>query len=322
MICTAIFAMLSFFVPPAITTIYYHNNVAFTDPEWTMNYLPSSQIINLINEMKTLKIKYQMIDLGFFDKFFDSGHWHPVIDGSMDAIHAALLPKWLAFSRIYAPEMKLLGVVNGNTYLHVLGTEYGDVTPAIPQTQMHENIAAHCQYLINVFRLDGIVLDFEPLTNASTADYIKLIETIRNKIDADKLIVVCGSIDLTVLNSAYISAYKDKVDIFLSMNYDTGLITDTTYKSYVSYSVKLISDVFKNSSTRYVPLGPGKYPEKPMHNMVENSHNHSLAVVDAIARGAVIYGSGVWWFPGIVESATDKADFLQYWVNQYTPQSD
>ena len=296
-----------------------HRNVTFTDPWWTMRYLGSERITMLVNDMRGIKIKYQMIDLGFFDRDLTQARpqWHPVIDGSMDDIHTRYLRRWLDYSRRLAPEMKFLGVINGNTNLHVLGTRFQGMTPAVSQAQMHENIAAHSRYLINTYGLDGIVLDFEPLTRASTAAYVRLVEAVRNKIGEDKLIVICASIDPAYLDSATISAYRDKVDIFLSMNYDTGLAAEAEYIKHVSDSVLLISDVFKNSSTRVVPLGPGVYAYNQYHTAAENARTHSLAVIDAIARGAEIYASGLWWFAGARQQPrTGYYDFLTYWVNQ------
>ncbi|MDR2640274.1 MAG: hypothetical protein LBC61_02885 [Candidatus Peribacteria bacterium] len=128
-----------------------------------MNNYVSEGIDNIINEMKALKIKYQMIDLGFFDKttaIDENGQdeIHSEINGSMDEIHTLNLQEWINVSRALAPEIKLLGVVNGNTGLHIFveETEIKGVsyTPNVTKSTMYENIANHCKYLVDTYDLD------------------------------------------------------------------------------------------------------------------------------------------------------------------------
>lgn len=307
------------------STAYYNNNITFTSPYWTMNNYVSEGIDNIINEMKALKIKYQMIDLGFFDKttaIDENGQdeIHSEINGSMDEIHTLNLQEWINVSRALAPEIKLLGVVNGNTGLHIFveETEIKGVsyTPNVTKSTMYENIANHCKYLVDTYDLDWITLDFEPLYNVATEDYIELIDLIRNKIWPDKIIALCSTIDSNALADANIALYRNKVDMYISMDYDTAKTTEDEYISYVAGNVKRISDVLKGSTTRYVPLWPWVYNNSEWHTIAENSRTHSTALENAITSGAEIFGSGVWWFPGVMNSTEDKSNFLEYWVNK------
>ncbi|MGO4180551.1 glycoside hydrolase family 18 protein [Paenibacillus sp. TAF43_2] len=320
----------------SVDNSYRENNVTFTNPEWVMSPQTDAFIQNVISKMNNYKIKYQMIDAGFFDRDSTTGQYEDEdgqpIDGTMSWYAYDELENWVNKSRQYAPNMKLIGVVNGNKWLHVQGVPYTDRnnvlhTPAVSKSAMHDNIASHCAFLVNYYGLDGINLDFEPVSaGTASIDYRQLIQKVRAAIGPNKHLSIDGNPFSNYMPDNEIAQFGALLDMIVMMNYDTADLTvsaypanpSTTnaanYKLAMKENIKRISNALP-ASCAFIPLGPGVYNLTDSHQSYENAQNHSVAVNDAILEGARVAGSGVWWFNGSMNNVAETQQFTDYWIN-------
>ncbi|QJD87763.1 glycoside hydrolase family 18 protein [Cohnella herbarum] len=312
------------------------NNVTFTNPEWVMAPQTDAFIQNVIGKMNAYKIKYQMIDVGFFDKDAATGQFEDTlgqqIDGTMSWYAYDELQNWVDKSRQYAPGMKLIGVVNGNKWLHVQALPFTDRnnvlhTPSVSKSDMHDAIAAHCAFLVNYYGLDGINLDFEPVTAGTpSSDYRELIQKVRTAIGPNKNLSIDGNPFAAYMPDNEIAQFGALLDMIVMMDYDTADLAsapypsnpsttnETNYKLAIKENIKRISSALP-ASCSLIPLGPGKYSLSDSHQAYENAQSHSIAINDAIMEGARVAGSGVWWFDGSMNDATETQRFADYWIN-------
>jgi Chitinase len=325
--------------PGAHNNNYRQNNITYMNPEWVMYPQSDAFIRAKVNQMKQLKIKYQMIDVGFFDKIAGTNTFDDqkggAIDGSMDPAAYARLAQWVKKCRVYDPDMKLIASVNGNQKLHIQTKvnvdRNGSHTPIIDKTAMHAKIAEFCGYLIANFGLDGINLDFEPISAGEPGkDYRQLIQEVRKAIGNTKQLSICGNIFETAMPDPELQQYAPLLDMMVIMDYDTADQGDSpypdddyttnkdNYQLAIKENVIRISKVLRATGCELVPMGPGKYANNEWHPAYENAMNHSIAVNDAIAAGALVAGSGIWWFDGVSKDAGEMESFLKYWVHGAT----
>lgn len=314
------------------------NNVTYLNPEWVMYPQSTDFIMNVLNNMENYGIKYQMIDAGFFDRVAGTATFEDtvggLIDGTMDANAYSELSNWVAQSRLHKPNMKLIGSVSGNSYLHTKVTEYYDRNdvlhiPSIDKATMHDRVAAHCKYLVDTFGLDGINIDFEPLIPGSASDdYRLLIGKIRTQIGPNKELSIAGSLFPDAMPDNEITQFGELLDMIVVLDYDTGSGTDigpapypanfytsnaASYKIAVKENIKRYSAALP-ANCKLIPLGPGVYNNTLYHSDYENALNHSLALNSAILEGARVDGSGVWWFADTMENGSETKYFIDYWV--------
>jgi hypothetical protein len=315
---------------------YRENNVTFTNPEWVMSPQTNVFIQDVITKMNNYKIKYQMIDVGFFDRDSTTGQYEDVdgqpIDGTMSWYAYDELENWVNKSRLYAPNMKLIGVVNGNKSLHVQSVPYTDKnnvvhTPAVSKATMHDNIAAHCAFLVNYYGLDGINLDFEPVSaGTASTDYRQLIQKVRTAIGPNKHLSIDGNPFSAYMPDNELAQFGALLDMIVMMDYDTADLSAPAYPENPSttnatnYKLAMKENIIRISNAlpatcAFIPLGPGDYTLTDYHKTYENAQNHSVAVNDAILAGARVAGSGVWWFNNSMNNATETQQFTDYWIN-------
>ncbi|NEW04977.1 hypothetical protein GK047_02955 [Paenibacillus sp. SYP-B3998] len=317
---------------------YRQKNVTFTNPDWVMFPQTDASIQNVITNMKTYKIKYQMIDVGFFDRVAGTATYEDTVggavDGTADPAAYATLSNWVAKSRSYDPTMKLIGSINGNSSLHVQAVPYSDNkgvihTPTVSKAVMHDRIAAHAKYLVDTFGLDGIDMDFEPLgPGARSEDYRLLIQKVRAAIGPTKHLSICGNPFSLYMPDNELTQFGALLDMIVFMDYDTGDTSGTapypanpyttdaaSYQLAIKDNVKRISNALSTTNCELLPLGQGISRLTQWHQAYENAMNHSIAVNNAISEGAKVAGSGVWWFEGAMNDATETQQFINYWIN-------
>ncbi|WP_053372829.1 S-layer homology domain-containing protein [Paenibacillus sp. FJAT-27812] len=325
--------------PPAYRT----NNVTFLNPEWVMFPRTDNFIQQTVNKMTSYQIKYQMIDVGFFDRIANTASFEDTveggaIDGTLDPAAYAELQHWVTVSRATNPDIELIGALSGNSFMHIQNLPWTDRngkvhTPAVDKATMQDNIAAKAKYFVETFGLDGINIDFEPLrSGASANDYRALIVKVREAIGPGKHLSICGNPFPQYMPDNEIAQYGALLDMIIMMDYDTGddtegdvpgipwpanpFTTDAeSYQLAIKDNTIRISNALKNTNCAFIPLGVGVDTIDIYHPAYENSMNHSIAVNDAIAAGAKVAGSGVWWWEKAKDDAVERQQFIDYWIN-------
>lgn len=298
------------------------NNITFISAEWTMYSYEESFIEEQLHLMQEADIKYQVIDLGYFDKDYESGNMEQPIAGEMNGKSTEYLERWLACSRETAPEIKNLAVLNGSTELHIAGKNHtisGEkYQPAESKTEMHKSIIAYAKYLLSNYQLDGLVLDFEPVLTKYAEDYASLLHRLRKEIGTGTPLFLCGAYSENLLDDKSILAFSEYADAYISMDYDSSCTNAAQYKKKVAKGVARIGKLLQDTDMEYYPIGPGNYADTSHHrSSVENAKSHSEAVLSAMQEKDVqIAGSGLWWWQGSVEDGTELQNFIQYWVEQ------
>ncbi|UKS25701.1 glycosyl hydrolase family 18 protein [Paenibacillus sp. HWE-109] len=321
-----------------VDSAYRQNNITYTNPEWVMTPQTNTFIQNVLTNMQTYKIKYQMIDVGFFDRVAGTATYEDTVggavDGTFDSAAYSQLANWVTKSRAYDPTMKLIGSINGNSFLHVQTVPYTDNngvlhTPTISKATMHDRIAAKAAELVNTYGLDGINLDFEPLgPGARSSDYRLLIQKVRNAIGPTKHLSICGNPFSLYMPDSELTQFGALLNMIVFMDYDTGDTSGTnpypanpyttdaaSYQLAIKDNVKRISNALSTTNCELLPLGQGVSRLTQWHQPYENALNHSIAVNNAISEGAKVAGSGVWWFEGAMNDATETQNFITYWIN-------
>lgn len=318
---------------------YRTNNVTFLNPEWVMFPRTDSFIQQTVEKMTSYQIKYQMIDVGFFDRVANTATFEDTvedgaIDGTLDPAAYAELQHWVTVSRATNPDIKLIGALSGNSFMHIQNLSWTDRfgnmhTPAVDKATMHDRIAAQAKYLVDTFGLDGINIDFEPLRSGSSAnDYRALIVKVRAAIGPGKHLSICGNPFPQYMPDHELTQYGALLDMIIMMDYDTGadepgapwpanpFTTDAeSYQLAIKENTIRISNALSSTNCQFIPLGVGVDTIDIYHPAYENSMNHSTAVNDAIAAGANVAGSGVWWWEKAKDDETEKQQFIDYWIN-------
>ncbi|BBH23221.1 hypothetical protein Back11_45660 [Paenibacillus baekrokdamisoli] len=321
--------------PPAYRT----NNVTFLNPEWVMFPRTDLFIQQTVNKMTSYQIKYQMIDVGFFDRVANTATFEDTIDGgaidgTLDPAAYAELQHWVTVSRATNPDIKLIGALSGNSFMHIQNLPWTDRkgvlhTPAVDKATMQDKIAAKAKYFVETFALDGINIDFEPLrSGASANDYRALIVKVRAAIGPGKHLSICGNPFPQYMPDSELSQYGALLDMIIMMDYDTGadepgdpwpanpFTTDAaSYQLAIKENTIRISNALSSTNCELIPLAVGVDDIDIYHPIYENSMNHSIAVNDAIAAGAKVAGSGVWWWEKSKDDETERQQFIDYWIN-------
>lgn len=295
------------------------NNVTFTDPYWTMPSETGFEITYLtasLEQMKKACIQNQLIDLGFFDRDYETGITNSPLTGSMNRASLTYLYEYLELSNEIAPGIQNIALFNG-TSEHINKTDSSGVY------LYHDEIVSYISAIVSEYNMDGVALDFEPVSRIDYSAYLSLLISIRNEL-GNLPIFICGNISIASdLNGnvqkkeAFIS-FIQEVDVFMSMDYDTGITNKQEYVQYISYHVYNNSLLFKETAThlQYIPLAPGYYEKSEWHDpSVETTTLHSQALQLSIELyDANISGSGVWWWKGAIDSVYEYEAFLDYWV--------
>jgi hypothetical protein len=168
--------------------------------------------------------------------------------------------------------------------------------------------------MIDTYGFSGVCLDFEPLLPKYESINIEFAQKLRQRLGPDKQIFICGP--LVVPSNSFLTVISQYVDFYISMDYDTGKNNANDYINLIVENVKKASEILKDTDMKLIPLAPGYYARSAYHDpAVENSKNHSDAPKIALAEGAVIYGSGIWWFKGAVDNGAEYDSFISNWVN-------
>lgn len=314
---------------------YRQNNVTYMNPEYIINKQEDAFIEDKMAKMKALNIKYQMIDVGFFDRIYGTATYednavsstdNPIdteINGSFDPRAYVELSHWVSKCRAIDPNMKLIASVNGNGYLHVQGLPFTSRdgvthTPTLDKDSMHDKIAAKCKEIVETYNLDGINLDFEPQSSNIGTDYRKLIQKVRTAIGPGMELSICSNPFPGYMPNEELALYGSMLDMMVFMDYETEITDAASYEAAIKENIERISGILPQSC-KLIALGPGAYRNSESHNLCENAMNHSIAVNIAVSEGARVAGSGLWWFDGVAGYSSETiTEELQYFINYWT----
>lgn len=292
--------------------------------------LTDESVRDFVQQLEDFAIEYQFCDVGYFDA-----------NGKMPQSEKdiALTHQWIEVSRKYKPNQKIIATINGSLWDHVIKSE-----------EIRQSIADECARLINEFGFDGIQVDMEPFRKEHNNDQIDLLYKIRLAIGEDKHLSIATAASEHHLPHEAIIEIANIVDMINPMLYDAngpGAGDISTAEEYIEFwrvNVLRYSKAIEESDNKDCQLSPTMpvydtkgYPSSPgwpdpesgmiMYHLpeIENIKNAATGLRQAIAQGAKVYGSGIFWwgcFTSVQYDPRDGQDYakdrkwwMEEWVN-------
>lgn len=274
-------------------------------------------IRDFVQQLEDFGIEYQFCDVGFFDA-----------NGKMPQTEAdiALTQQWIAGSRKFKPNQKIIATINGSLWEHVIKSE-----------NIRQNIANECARLVTEFKFDGIQVDMEPFRKEYNKDLIDLLKKIRIAIGKDKhLSIATTALEMYLPHEAIIEI-ANIVDMINPMLYDSNgpgvgeVDTNEKFIEFWRYNVLRYSKAIEASNNKKCQLSPTMpvydtkgYQSSPgwpdpnsgiiLYHLpaIENIKNAMIGLRQAISEGAKVYGSGIFWWGCFTSVQYDERDGQDY----------
>lgn len=340
--------------PPQEEAVYIHNH-AYLPEDWF--YLPQTdrQIREYVNQLKQYYIEYQFANIGFLRE-----------DGTLDPNQSKELGHWIKVSRETDPDQKIIAWINADTVRHVhVGTEEHPAGEEDKQA-MHQRIIQSVKNAVDIgflydgryYKVDGIQFDIEPLRAKWKDDpeLLTLLQGIRQAVGPDVHLSIAGPAWDIVWSNDYITRLANIMDMLNPMIYDTN--GPDSWKPTVTQTAEEYEELWKNTALRYSnaiaassnpdcqfsPIMPAYEtkgyletdPDAPEYGefviyhdpSIENIYHAARGLKQAIAEGADVYGSGIFWWGTFIMTEPDPRDHQDYsharewwlteWVNNST----
>lgn len=293
---------------PKLRSSVFTNNHAYHDyqdpTEWGFD---NTTLAQLVREMASEAIKYQFINLQLVST-----------EGKLPNDLQITLAPFLEISREVAPSQKLVVVINGN-YDIVFASE------AIKKT-----LVKQISELVAHYDFDGVQLDIEPFYSADDDQYLDFVKQVKQVIRGKEL-SVASPIAENKFSNGYIGQLAQYVDMFCVMIYDLqsdNVLTPEHFSDVWKRTVLRYSDAIaqsQNPQSMLAPIMPAyekKFDKRGgmYHDpSIENIKSAEVGLKLALAAGATVYGSGVFWWPrsqgDIDQYGHDYAMDRKYWTH-------
>ncbi|SDX81845.1 S-layer homology domain-containing protein [Paenibacillus sp. CF384] len=317
---------------PEIDIVHPHNH-AYLPEEWFYLPKPDETIAERVEQLEQHEIEYQFANIGSLQA-----------DGTIDPTQSDELGHWIKVSRETDPNQKVIAWINGNTERHLhVGTEEEKVA-------MHATIVNSLKTMIDTgflyegvyYKVDGIQFDIEPLRARWKDDpeLLSLLKDIRNAVGNDVHLSIATPAWDSVWSNAYITEIANVMDMLNPMIYDT--IGPDSWKPNVVQSGEEYEALWKATSLRYstaiaasnnpdcqlAPIMPAydtkgytetdptvpEYGQFVVYHdpVIENVYHAARGLKQAIADGANVYGSGIFWWGTFILDHPDPRDNQDY----------
>jgi hypothetical protein len=307
--------------------VYVHNH-AYLPEDWIFGAQTDAFIRDRVKEMKKYSIEYQFQNIGTLKS-----------DGTIDLAQVQELGHWIKVSQETDPQQKIMAWINGNTAAHVHGSP--EVRKAIVDS-LKNMVQTGFVYQGKSYKVDGIQFDLEPLRARWKDDpeLLSLLQEVRQAVGPRVHLSIAGTVWDIVWSNEYISKLADVLDMLNPMVYDTQgpdswkpYITRTgdEYEKLWKTTVLRYSAAIAASHNRVCQLSPtmpaydkrGYWdtdPTSPDYNTyivyhdpyIENVYHAARGAKQAIAEGAQVYGSGIFWWGYFIMQGPDPRDNQDY----------
>lgn len=286
-----------FFYAPAVPRTHNFNrsdNAAWIRHQWFSEPQNSEQTEQMARMLEKMQISTVFIHVGPMDSRGNI----PLHDRSIWLENRRLLKNRMPSLKILA----WLGGVNASKF------GPGDDTLNLADERLLSSIADTAGILTDKCRFDGVHLNIEPLSDNETA-FVELLQRIRRKTGGRILSVASPHIiGYELMADGVRTASKGKValwgpafyrrvaancDQIALMGYDSINQTDATYKKFIAYQIKHISEALQGTSCKLL-VGLPTYEEKTF------CHNPKVETLKIGLEGTII---------GL--SRTDNTDVFQ-----------
>lgn len=325
-------------VPSAAEPAKQVHNHAYLPEEWISDPQTDAFIAAKVNEMKSYAIEYQFNNIGTLQE-----------DGSINLDNIKEFGHWIKVSRETDPNQKIIAWVNGSTTEHAQAPD-SDLRQTIIDS-VSNLVKNGLEYQGKIYKVDGVHFDIEPLRSQWKDDpqLLSLMQDVRSALGANVHLSIAAPAWDVVWSNGYITQMANVVDMLNPMIYDTqGHVSDKPYitetkteyeqlwkKAALRYSAAIAAS--SNPDCQYAPIMPayerkGEWNEKfnqyVIHHdpFIENIYHAARGLKQAMAEGANVYGSGVFWWELFISQTPDPRDNQDYshargwwmteWVNQ------
>jgi hypothetical protein len=208
------------------------------------------------------------------------------------------------------------------------------------------------------YKVDGIQFDLEPLRARWKDDpeLLSLLQDIRQAVGPRVHLSIAGTVWDIVWSNTYISKLADVVDMLNPMVYDTQ--GPDSWKPYITRTGDEYEKLWKDTVLRYSaaiavshnrdcqlsPIMPAydkrgywdTDPTSPDYNTyivyhdpyIENVYHAARGMKQAIAEGAHVYSSGIFWWGNFIMQGPDPRDNQDYshargwWMTEWVRNSE
>ncbi|QGQ98363.1 hypothetical protein EHS13_27500 [Paenibacillus psychroresistens] len=317
---------------PTPTPANPHNH-AYLPEDWFFNPQSDQAIFNRVNQLKDYSIEYQFANIGSLKA-----------DGTLNSTQSEELGHWIKVSHEADPNQKVIAWINGNTETHLhVGTEQ-------EKAAMHTTIINSLKNMIDTgylykgtyYKVDGIQFDIEPLraTWKDDPDLVVLLQGIRDAVGPNVHLSIATPAWDSVWSNEYITRISNIMDMLNPMIYDA--VGPDSWKPYVVQTPEEYQALWKSTALRYsAAIGASDNPDcqyapimaaydtkgytetnpndpefgkfiKYHDPFIENIYNAAKGLKQAVAEGANVYGSGIFWWGTFIMTNPDPRDNQDY----------
>lgn len=318
--------------------VHVHNH-AYLPEEWFFTSQTDQEIRERVLQMKEYAIEYQFANIGTLRD-----------DGALDETQSSELGHWMKVSRETDPDQKVIAWINGDTVKHL---HAGQEMQATIVSSLKTMIEAGFTYEGSVYYVDGIQFDIEPLraTWKDDEQLLVLLRAIRQAAGSELHLSIAGPAWDVVWSNDYITQLAEIVDMINPMIYD--LNGPDSWKPHVVQSGAEYEAAWKDTVRRYsqaiaasgnpscqlAPIMPAydtksimeTNPDAPEFGQfivyhdpyIENVYHAARGLKQAMAEGAAVYGSGIFWWGTFIlpepdaRDNQDYADAREWWMTEW-----
>lgn len=342
--------------------VYHGDNHAYLNSEWFDSTTPftDNQIKAYVNQLKGFSIKYLFCDIGVWKKndstevhidesqYADLAHWIKIakeIDPEIQIIATLNANLKRTHTESYF-------VNNTSPYAEkAFGTTVKNEVANLVNKLCNTGLLYKDVY----YQVDGIHIDFEPFKVMYQKYFSEILTIARNNMAEGQHLSCATPAKNGLWSNAYTTSIVNKVDMINPMIYDCqgptswGTVSDGVAQNATEY-IKLIKDTCvwlssmieasNNTDCQLAPIMPVYedmgYESSPEEgwpdaesnyiwyhlNTIENMNTALSGVRQAMAAGANIHSSGIFWLPNFIgeqpnkysDFAADQATWMNEWV--------
>lgn len=317
--------------------------------------LTDAQIIAYVNQLKQYSIQYLFCDIGVWKKT-DSTEIHILPSQYADLARWIKIAKQIDPDlKVIATLNASMKRTNTDSYFVNNTAPYAEKTFGATvknevSTLVNELCKAGLRYNGIYYKVDGIHIDFEPFRVMYQAYFSDILTMTRNNMETGQHLSCAtpAKNGLWSNNDAYTTSIINKVDMVNPMIYDCqgpsswGTVADGVAQNTTQY-IQIVKDtcIWLGSAIEasnddcqlspimpvYEDMGYDSFPENGWPdagskyiwyhlNTIENMTNALTGARQAMAEGANIHSSGIFWWPNFIGEQPDK--YNNYTADQVT----
>jgi hypothetical protein len=320
--------------------VHVHNH-AYLSAEWIFNAQTDQFISDKVKEMKKYYIQYQFNNIGGIND-----------DGTISLDLVKDFGHWIKVSRQTDPKQKIIAWINGDTsLLHQADPVKGEAIRRNIINALDKMVKTGFLYEGKYYKVDGIQFDIEPLRrrNADDPQLLSLLKDVRAAVGPRVHLSIAAPLWEIVWSNDYISKLADVMDMLNPMMYDTQ--GPDSWKPYITQTGVEYEKLWKDTALRFSAAIAASHNRKcqfapimPAYDkrgywegseyivyhdpFIENVYHAARGLKQAIAEGAKVYGSGIFYWELFTLPHIDPKDNQDYsharnwwmteWVNNET----